>query len=280
MSCPWKLHTLLAFFEYLAFNALSAATLQNYVSVLNHYFKLYGWPTASLASRQVQLFIKSVRMNSKMNIKLKGIFTIAMLKELLNIVSQYEDGIVFQALFSLAFFGFFRLVSLVPAYVNGFDSSRFPLVLDVVWAPPGVQMILKHAKDMQSSNEFRIVYIPRLSNVKICPVKALQVMIRTMNLVHSDPLFMIHEKGHRKILTAFKVRNVLAQAVRQMGLHPQEFGFHAFRRSGASLAFNENVPLEYIKVHGHWKSNAVWAYLKNAPQAAAVVAGTFQNLVT
>ena len=112
------------------------------------------------------------------------------------------------------------------------------------------------------SNEFRIVYIPRLSNVKICPVNALQVMIQTMNLVHSDPLFMIHEKGHRKILTAFKVRNVLAQAVRQMGLHPQEFGFHAFRRSGASLAFNENVPLEYIKVHGHWKSNAVWAYLK------------------
>ena len=83
-----------------------------------------------------------------MNIKLKGIFTNAMLKELLNIVSQYEDGIVFQALFSLAFFGFFRLASLVPAYVNGFDASRFPLVLDVVWAPPGVQMILKHAKNM------------------------------------------------------------------------------------------------------------------------------------
>ena len=57
-------------------------------------------------------------------------------------------------------------------------------------------MILKHAKNMQT--EFRIVYIPRLSNVKVCPVKALQVMIRTMNLAHSDPLFMIHEKGHRK----------------------------------------------------------------------------------
>ena len=132
MSCPWKLHTLLAFFEYLP---LSAATLQNYVSVLNHYFKLYRWPTVLLASRQVLLLIKSVKINSKMNIKLKGIFTIAMLEELLQIVSQCQDGIVFQALFSLAFFGFFRLASLVPAYVNGFDSSRFPLVLDVVWAP-------------------------------------------------------------------------------------------------------------------------------------------------
>ena len=280
MSCPWKLHTLLAFFEYLASNTLSAATLQNYVSVLNHYFKLYGWSTVSLASRQVLLFIKSVKMNSKMQIKLKGIFTLAMLEELLHIASQCQNGIVFQALFSLAFFGFFRLASLVPAYENGFDSSRFPLVLDVVWAPPGVQMILKHAKNMQGANEFRVVYIPRLNNDKICPVKALQVMIRTMNLVHSDPLFMIQKEGHRNILTAFKVRSVLAKMVQKMGLYPQEFGFHAFRRSGASLAFNANVPLEYIKVHGHWKSNAVWTYLKNAPKAAAVVASTFQNLVT
>ena len=119
-----------------------------------------------------------------------------------------------------------------------------------------------------------------MSNVKICPVKALQGMIRTMNLAHSDPLFMIHEIGHKKILTAFNVRSVLAKTVQKMGLYPQEFGFHAFRRSGASLAFNDNVPLEYIKVHGHWKSNAVWTYLKNAPKTAAVVTGTFQNLVT
>ena len=48
-----------------------------------------------------------------------------------------------------------------------------------------------------------------------------------------------------KILTAFKVCSVLAEIVRKMGLHPQEFGFHAFRRSGASLVFNANIPLEY-----------------------------------
>ena len=167
----------------------------------------------------------------------------------------------------------------MPAYVNGFDPSRFPLVLDLVWAPPGVQMLLKHAKNMQSSSDFRVVYIAKLRNATVCPVKALQSMIRTMNLKRVDPLFMVNEKGDRKILTAFKVCSILAQTVRSMGLYPQEFGFHAFRRSGASFAFNANVPLEYIKVHGHWKSNAVWTYLKNAPKVAAVVADTFQNLV-
>ena len=106
MNCPWKFSTLLAFFEYLATKALSAATLQNYVSVLNHYFKLYTWPTASLASRQVLLLIKSVQINCKMDIKLKGVFTINMLAELLQVVGQCQDDVVYQALFALAFFGF------------------------------------------------------------------------------------------------------------------------------------------------------------------------------
>ena len=130
-------------------------------------------------------------------------------------------------------------------------------------------MLLKHAKNMQSSSEFRVVYIPKLRNATVCPVKALQSMIRNMNLKRTDPLFMVNEKGHRKILTAFKVRSVLAQTVKNMGLYPQEFGFHAFRRSGALFAFSANVPLEYIKVRGHWKSNAVWTYLKKCPQSCS-----------
>ena len=39
------------------------------------------------------------------------------------------------------------------------------------------------------------------------------------------------------------------------------YGFHTFRRSGASLVFSLNVPVQYIKAHGTWASDAVWAYL-------------------
>ena len=112
MAHPWKLSTLLAFLEYLAIKSLSAATLQNYVSVGNHYFKFYAWPTSSLTSRQLQLSIKSVKMTRIMNIKLKDVFRVNMLLELMQIVSQFDNGIVYQTLFTLAFFEFFRLSSL------------------------------------------------------------------------------------------------------------------------------------------------------------------------
>ena len=95
---------------------------------------------------------------------------------------------------------------------------------------------------LQGSNKFKIVYVPKLKNPTLCPVRALQIRIRTLHLRHTDPLFMLNIKGSNKILTAFKVRSVLAQCIEKMGLYPQKFGFHVF----ASLAFNANVPLKYI----------------------------------
>ena len=191
-----------------------------------------------------------------------------MLAKLLQIVGQCDDGIVYQALFTLAFWVFFLDYQHWCLYVNCFDPSRFPLVLDLMRTPPGVQMLLKHAKNMQGSSEFKIVYIPKLRNSTVCPVIALQSLIGTMDQ-RTDPLFMVNIKGTRSVFT---------HCIKNMGLYPQEFGFHAFRRSGACFAFNANHPLEYIKVHGYWKMNAAWMYLKNAPKAA--VAHIFQNLVT
>ena len=82
------------------------------------------------------------------------------------------------------------------------------------------------------------------------------------------------------MLTTFRVRNVLAKAIRGMGMDPKDYGFHCFRRSGANLAFEMKVPLEHIKMHGHWKSEAVWSYLKVTPKLSGVVAKTFQRHIT
>ena len=44
-------------------------------------------------------------------------------------------------------------------------------------------------------------------------------------------------------------------------LNSHHFSFHTFRRSGATLAFNNNVDLQAIKRHGTWTSDAVNAYI-------------------
>ena len=65
-----------------------------------------------------------------------------------------------------------------------------------------------------------------------------------------------------------------------MGLNSSEFGFHAFRRSGATYAFECNVPVENIKVHGHWKSDAVYTYLQSTSKSSRKVSDMFQNTIS
>ena len=69
---------------------------------------------------------------------------------------------------------------------------------------------------------------------------------------------------------------MLVKAIKGMGLHPKDYGFHCFRRSGANLAFEMKVPFEHMKMHGHWKSEAIWSYLKATSKVSGVVAKTFQ----
>ena len=35
-----------------------------------------------------------------------------------------------------------------------------------------------------------------------------------------------------------------------------------------------------LKIHGHWKSDAIWSYLSDTPKAASVVASAFQQHIT
>ena len=94
------------------------------------------------------------------------------------------------------------------------------------------------------------------------------------------PLFLLVIDDQRIPVTAFKVRNVLTVMVKQMKLNPKDYGFHCFRCSGATLALELKVPLENIKIHGHWKSDAIWSYLSDTPKAASVVASAFQQHIT
>ena len=254
---PWTELAVITFLEFLAQNSLSAASLQNYVTVLGHYFSTYAWPKAALQARRTVLLIKSVKMNSVMKPKVKGVMSIQMLKILVEKLQVMPNYLTYKAIMLLGFFGFFRLASLVPTTVKKFDSSRFPLVRDVIFTSSGMQIILKCAKNMQAHDAYKIIHVPKLQVPEICPVLTVKRMLKYVKSHQTDPLFLLVIDDQRIPVTAFKVRNVLTVMVKQMKLNPKDYGFHCFRRSGATLALELKVPLENIKIHGHWKSDVI-----------------------
>ena len=149
------------------------------------------------------------------------------------------------------------------------------MVKDIVWTKDGFQIIMKCAKNMQGSHEYKVIHIPKLLGTAICPVHATKTMITHLHLKPSDPWFMVKNPTGRAVLTAPQVRKTFSSAITLMGLKPADFGFHCLRRSGACLALELQIPLQNIKIHGHWKSDAVWNYFTEIPKSAALVASTF-----
>ena len=123
---------------------------------------------------------------------------------------------------------------------------------------PGVHFVIKQSKTMQAMKDFRVAQLPSLQDLVVL---ALKKLIKKLKLQPSQPLFSYIQNDQLIPLTASKARFLLSDAVCKCGLSPKDFGFHAFHRSGASLAFDLQIPLENIKSHGHWKSEAVWKYL-------------------
>ena len=120
---------------------------------------------------------------------------------------------------------------------------------------------IKWNKTLQASRDTRLIPLASISGSPLCPRQAI-ISLGKAYPVHSQaPMFSYMDKGNLKTLTQLQVRAILSQTLTSMGLNAKDFGFHTFRRSGASLAFSRNVPVQYINAHGIWSSDAVYSYL-------------------
>ena len=279
LTKPFTEGVILSYLEYLSQNGLKNCSLRNHLSILKHFFAMFNWSTVPLTTRKIHLFLKSVQVNTSMKVKVKGVFTVKMLEQLVKKSRSFQNGQIFAAVFLTAFFGFFRLSTLVPSTLHSFDKTRFPIQNDLIWAKPGAHIIITCSKSMQDSGKIQVVQLPSLTTLEICPIKALRWLINHIPQGKQKPLFQILTKNGWQVLTAPKVRSFLKLVVTALGWNPSTFTFHAFRRSGASLAFDNHIDLAKIKQHGNWRSEAIWTYLNSTPTSAGTVPTTFQRLL-
>ena len=269
-----ELDSILAFLEFLVRNGSRAHSLNTYVSVLRHYFHLLDVPYASLAHRKVHLFTKSVAINSPYTPKFKANFSIPVLLNLVKACDTFPSGFIYKAIFLLAYFAFLRLSNLAPSSASKFDPTRNFTRGDIIFGPPGAHVIVKWAKSMQSSSKHQVVQIPSLPASPLCPVRALKFLLSSIPGSPSSPLFV--SPPSLSPISAPMVSATLSRLLLSLKLDPSHFGFHAFRRSAVSWAADHDVPLQNLKAHGGWSSNAIHTYLKFTPKASATVATTFQ----
>ena len=159
-----------------------------------------------------------------------------------------------------------------------FDPNKQILRQDILFQEPGTHLILKWAKTLQDRSSHHFVQIPSLRNKHLCPVLAIKNLIKSRHLDPNDPLFAHKCMPFHSVLDT-TIRDVLKEVLTHIGIPLIGHGFHTFRRSGATLAYGNNIQLQHIMAHGLWRSAAVWTYLQNASLAPSVVPTTFAAII-
>ena len=142
-----------------------------------------------------------------------------------------------------------------------------------------VKVLVKWSKTIQTRDQVKIISLPHLASSPLCPYRALKALYKLYNPSGSDPLFQYKYSSAWKVLIDSKIRKTLSLINKKLHCSPHFFTFHAFWRSGASLAFNANVPLQEIKVQGTWTLDCVWRYIYNDPTHSSKVAIAFPKML-
>ena len=273
-----SVHNILVFLEYLHQNQLSPKVIKNYLSSITSMAKFYRLPDSALADTSISRYIRSISINSRFRPTLRGVFDIQTLYLISISCDMLTDPLLFRAVFLTAFFGFLRMSNIAPHSSKKFDPKRHFLRQDLILHHESAHLILKWTKTLQDSNSYHVIQLPSIKNIYLCPVRALTNLLSSRSLPPTAPLFANNFPPFSQIIDTH-IRDALKTILTSRNIHLQGHGFHTFRRSGATYAFNHNVPLQNIMAHGLWRSSAIWTYLQNASMAASIIPKTFASTI-
>ena len=274
-----NVHNLLVFLEYLHQNFLSPKVIKNYLSSIATMARTYNMDYSATNNPAVLRYIRGLSLTSPFRPTPRGIFDIPTLYAISKQCESLSDPILFRSIFPTSFYAFLRMSNIAPHSSSQFNPQKHLLRQDVIFAPPGAHIILKWCKTMQDAKSTHVVQIPEITNVWLCPVRALKTLLASRHLPPTYPLFTNSFYPHSQIIDTH-IRDALKTILTSLKISHTGHGFRSFRRSGATLAFDHSVPLQNIMAHGLWRSPAVWTYLQNSTQASSLIPSTFASVIS
>ena len=147
--------TVLAYLQFLESNHTSASAMANHLSAIKAKLSLYGISVHMFQDPRVKYFQKAMILHKPFKVQLKNIIDINTLQLMVRTCESTYIGQIFKAIYTLAFFSFLRLSNLVPLSGHGFSPVQLARG-DIIFAQPGMHVLIKWSKTMQTRNTVKI----------------------------------------------------------------------------------------------------------------------------
>lgn len=182
---------------------------------------------------------------------------LAVLEALPKVCYNVYETKLFNAIFTLAYFGLFRVSELVATSV--ISSNRQIQVQDIVISAnlSSVSVRLTRFKTNQKGPPVTLKILDE-SNSSVCPVHALQNYLRLRG-TYSGPLFC---HGTGVPVTRHQFSAVLVKCMQHTSFDYNSYKSHSFRIGRATDLATSGLPASVIMKMGRWSSDAYKGYIR------------------
>ena len=174
----------------------------------------------------------------------------------------------------LAFFGCFRLSNLVPTSHNDFNPLKHLKRDDIKFEKNIVLIFYKWSKTNQNCNKVSWIPICAVSDNRFNVKFFLERLFAKVKAPSSAPLFSYDKKHFHSRHTLVKM---LDTCVNVIGLPPDDYSWHSFRRGAAIFAFELGLADSAVQLLGDWSSSAFKSYLEFSFLRKVSVSETIAN---
>ena len=160
--------TMLAFLEFLVFNGSTNSGVANYISALKAKFIIFRLDSTLFDSPRIKYFTKALTLKAPFKVTLKSIIDPPLLNSIALQCDSMYMGQIFKTAYLLAFLSFLRIPNLVPHSLSSFNLLEQLCREDIIFADPGVHILVKWTKTLQSRNAIKIIKIPTPLSFHLC----------------------------------------------------------------------------------------------------------------
>jgi integrase len=264
-----SIFTLLSFIEFLMDNNLSVPTVKNYISSIKSAFKTSNVSISAFESTQLTLALSSLSKNWRPPISIKPVISPSQFSQIIHNARRLPLHQFYVVSFLFGYMALLRISNVAPTSRSTFDPLRHLRRGDVSITTQGLCIHLRWTKTLQRHRQSARIHILSIPGSSLCPLAAFQSLQRSYPVHPTDPILSYRVLGQLFIISQSQIRRALKRLVLSLNLHPN-ISFHAFRHSGASLAFASGIPFQSIQSHGTWASDALWAYIGSDARDMAV----------
>lgn len=250
---------------------IKASTLDNYLTGLRSWHLFHDKFYPEDRSHKIRLLLKAAKQGDQSDVEnLKAPKRPVLLRHLSQLLfdlapkGRREHAALAIAL--TAFWGMARLGELVP---NGKLKRKIVRMRDVTWGPnqEWLKISIRDAKTA-APGEIQTLFLKRQPSF-LDAVSAIERLVEDNSTRPCDPLFSYLEpNGTRSMFSKTKLIGVFKRVWKAADPGHDLTG-HSFRVGGATLRWNNKVPLDTVIELGRWQSKAYQLYLrKYSPEEA------------